>query len=651
MDNHIDFGRAIWYLIQHTEGNFGHNPEKGKGANMNLLSMRKCSWAMSGAFVAFLTFAAHGSANVFDDAVFWFRGGKDISGDGYMQQGEFFDDLHANDASHANHQMPMTSYTGNYKVFKEDGALCSEQVVFPALGTNMVEEMQVLRISNAGKREKSGAPYSYYPLYVDPRNVFAGNDISNEYTIVTRMRLDDDGVTRTQCVFKIGYDASAGKGMWVGFSEIDKTAKTKHITGRCVPSSNGNDVQFDFPDIKIPTNTWFDMAVVVGGGKLRVGVAFPNVYNENPTIVFNATNMWTDNCTLLDEGYRLFCKDGQSEPALQETADMTCFIGSVQQVAIWGRALSDQEVMAAFGMPRPAIFRTGFDNAASNEFGGERTGPTQTIDGLGSWQNIANTMKADDTWTVNFNALRDEANLAQIFSIKSLPDSAAAQIEVVLNGTTLGEGRVAADSRAFWPVAANIIHEGENELVIKRKDGRTRDFLIDAMELGGALGVGSANNTYEDGRVFPELIATGVPSAADPNLAHWPVGFRPFLNNNTNLHFRVWVDPDIVDVCASKFWTYVQCKQNGSSRPTGNEYFTIFVNGEAKTNFYANASWKNIAMDFDPGVLRGGWNDFEIRSEEAYKNCYWVFDRYRFETLLSDPFGFQTTPGMTIVIK
>ena len=156
MDNHIDFGCAIWYPTRHTEGNFGHNSEKGKGANMNLLSMRKCSWAMSGAFVACLTFAAHGSANVFDDAVFWFRGGKDINGDGYMQKGDFFDDLHANDASHANHKMPMTGYTGDNAGYKVNAAFKNEQVTFPALG--VVENMRVLRISNVKGNSK------YFPF-------------------------------------------------------------------------------------------------------------------------------------------------------------------------------------------------------------------------------------------------------------------------------------------------------------------------------------------------------------------------------------------------------------------------------------------------------------------------------------------------------
>jgi hypothetical protein len=321
-------------------------------------------------------------------------------------------------------------------------------------------------------------------------------------------------------------------------------------------------------------------------------------------------------------------------------------------MAIWGRALTDQEVMEAFGMPRPAIFRTGFDNAASNEFGGERTGPTQTIDGIGSWQNIANTMQAGDTWTVNFNALRDEANLAQIFSIKSLPDSAAAQIEVELNGTPLGEGRVAPDSRAFWPVPTNIVHEGVNELVIRRKDGRTRDFIIDAMELGGSLGVGRIDGSVEDGRTDPACTATGVPSAADPNTQHWPKELQPY-GGYTNLHLRVWVDPDVADKASFTFKTRVQGVSSPDNTATGTEYFSVYINNQyiTKCSTAVSASGLDWSRNFQPGGLNGGWNDFEFICPGPYPTCHWLFDYFRFETVLPSPFGFSKWPALTIVIR
>ena len=323
--------------------------------------------------------------------------------------------------------------------------------------------------------------------------------------------------------------------------------------------------------------------------------------------------------------------------------DQTAFIGSVQQIAIWGRALSDQEVMEAFGMPRPTIFRIGFDNDASNEFGGTRTGSTQTINGLGSWQGISNTMRVGDTWTVNFNALRDEAGLPQILSIKSLGGSAAAQIEAKLNGTSLGEGRIAAGSRAFWPVAANLVISGDNTLVLTRKHGGTRDFLMDAMELGGSLGVGKMTaSSSDDGRVDPDFIKTGVPSAADPNPQHWPTKLEP-STGITDLHIRVWIDPDLADKVSCTFSTHVKCDTSSTS-----EKFKLYVNGTQKGEVKANDSWKAQSLSFDPGKLHGGWNDFDFTSTDSRR---WEFGYYRFETVLPSPFGFSKWPPLMVVIR
>ena len=621
---------------------------------MKSSTAHRSSVAMSSVFIACLAFAASGATNVFNDAVFWFRGGKDIvGGDGYMQKGDFFDDLHANDASHDNHKMTMVNY--NIAAFRPNAAFVTERVVFPALGKSVEKNMQVLRLSNSAVKN-NGTNY-FWPEAVNPRSVFAKNNITCEYTIVSRIRLDEDGLNRDECFLKIGYDSSARQGMWLGFAKLSSSwyAGCRRVAGYCTPSSDGSSSVFQL-NLPVPTNTWVDIAVVVGNGKLRVGVAVPeslSSHNSNPSIAFDETPMWTDNCTLLgDNYYRLFCYTGQTTyyPADNASVDKTCFIGSVQQMAIWGRALNDQEVMAAFGMPRPAIFRTGFDNGDSNEFGGTRTGSAQTIDGLGSWQGISDTMLAGDTWTVNFDALRDEAGLAQIFSLHSLTSSSPANIEVALNGTSLGTRRVMGNAHVFWPVATNLVVEGANTLTIRRTDSGAGSFRMDAMELGGSLGVGRANHTIADGRVYPERIATGVPSAADPNPTHWPVGLRPYSNNNTNLRFRVWVDPDVVGVCASRFWTCVNCDNREGYTVGGTEEFSIFVNGDVKTNFQANTNWKDIRVDFNPGVLRGGWNDFEIKAAEAYENCHWLFDRYRFETVLSR--GFSLPPlGTTVILK
>ena len=617
------------------------NRNRNQGGKMKTWTARRFSWSVSGVFAACLAFAAHGSTNVFNDAVFWFRGGKDLNRDGYIQQGEFFDDLHADGPAHDNHRMSMSTsyYTGISAAFLGNAVLQEEPVVFPALGTNVVKAMQVLKISNI---RETVANKNYFPFDVNPHSVFQRYNISNEYTVVSRIRLDDDAYNRIMCLMKLGYKSSEKKGMWLGFAPQNAN-KCRRIAVQRTPNSGGEDSVSNL-NLYVPTNTWVDLAVVVGGNNLRVGIAVPaslESHGDNSTIAFDQTAMWTYNCTILDDdNYRFFCKDGQTTYADANSTDKTAFIGSVQQLAIWGRALSDQEVMEAFGMPRPALFRIGFDNGSSHEFGGTRTGATQTIDGFGSWQDIANMMKVGDTWTVEFNALRDEAGLAQVLSIKSLSDSATTTIEPKLNGRSLGEMRIAKNGRAFWPVPRNLIFAGKNTLVIERKNGGGDVFKMDAMELGGSLGVGKiSQSSTDDGRVDPERIKTGVPSAADPNPQHWPTK----LDSSTaikDLHFRVWVDPDVADKASFTLKTAVKCDT------TSSEFFTVYVNNANKTKASASADWATYSLN--PGELSGGWNDFDFYS--TYPRC-WEFAYYRFEAVLPSAFSSPEPPGLSIFIR
>ena len=139
---------------------------------MKSLTASKCSRVMSGVFVVCLAFAANGATNVFDDAVFWFRGGKDINGDGCMQQGEFFDDLHANETNHPNHsKMQMLSYSGAYAPYKQNAAILTEKVIFPALGQPVTRNMRVLHLFNNVINNK-GTDYYWPQCFLRPARDF-----------------------------------------------------------------------------------------------------------------------------------------------------------------------------------------------------------------------------------------------------------------------------------------------------------------------------------------------------------------------------------------------------------------------------------------------------------------------------------------------
>lgn len=198
-------------------------------------------------------------------------------------------------------------------------------------------------------------------------------------------------------------------------------------------------------------------------------------------------------------------------------------------------------------------------------------------------------------------------------------------------------------------MATNLVVEGANTLEIKRTDDGTGDFLMDAMELGGALGVGKeSKSATNDQRIPPDRSKTGVPSAADPNTQHWPQGLRP-KTGVTNLHFRVWMDSDVVDKVTSRFWTSTKCEEEDGSSIHGDDEFRLFVNGAYKTTRGSDTNWENTELTFSPGELNGGWNDFEFIST-TNTNCRWLFDYYRFETVL--PKGFSIPPpGLSVFIR
>ena len=78
--------------------------------------------------------AACAFGNVFDDCVYWFCGGRDSNGDGFLQSGETIDTMHANDAANNAHKCTIYGWS-NVSGMQSLGAQLREEDVFcPAQG-------------------------------------------------------------------------------------------------------------------------------------------------------------------------------------------------------------------------------------------------------------------------------------------------------------------------------------------------------------------------------------------------------------------------------------------------------------------------------------------------------------------------------------
>ena len=65
-------------------------------------------WIM-GAAALCMVITAYG--DIYDDAIFWFRGGTNVTANGRTAvKGDFFDSIHANDPTHKNHTASIWGY-------------------------------------------------------------------------------------------------------------------------------------------------------------------------------------------------------------------------------------------------------------------------------------------------------------------------------------------------------------------------------------------------------------------------------------------------------------------------------------------------------------------------------------------------------------
>ena len=600
---------------------------------------------LSAVLIAFVTYA---KSTIFDDAVFWFRGGKEcVTANGMMEEGEFFDALHANDLNHPNHKLPIYSYP-------ENALFRTEQVVFPTLGKDIAQEAQVLHITDVTKAV-DGVNYRH-PLAINARQLLVGNNISNHYTFVARLRLDR--LDSIDWLFAIGYNGAetSRKGILFGFEKKDD--KHKYVIFYRPADSSSKNGKVNFTDLYVATNTWFDLSVVVGSGKVRVGWTMENKdKNGNTTntqVYFNESSMWTDNCTFVDGNspYRFFAEKAYSTEEASPSSGN--FEGSVHQLAIWNRVFTDAEVVEAFRMTsRPQVFSVGLDNGASNEFAPERKGSAQTIEGLSldCWQEVTDTMVAGDVWTINFPVMASESEtkgplVPYVFSLRSLPDSETATLQVSLNGRSLGRRHIGKSSKAYWPVAAGLFVSGQNTLTIRRTDKRNGAFKVDSMELGGALAVGWENGGTTD---IGSAATWKKPSADCPNPTYWWNTLQTYDKKN-EVTLRLWVDPDLKDKCPATLQLRTKClDRSGSQKIKGTEFFTISVKGKEKGRRDCYNQFSITKLIFEPGELDAGWNEIVLRTEQT-GTCYWQIDYYRFWLTLDEGFTDPPAPGPGFVI-
>ncbi|MGN0847957.1 MAG: hypothetical protein ACI4RA_11340 [Kiritimatiellia bacterium] len=582
--------------------------------------------------LAGLLVAPHLAAGgVYDDAIFWFRGGKTV---GTGADVKLFDEIHASDTTHANHG-------AQFKGLAESRAIVEEDVKFPC-GRDEPIRTKVLRLSYDPQIE--GSTTNVWMNWASAE--FLRPQFSNEYTMVMRLKCQASPATNaTQWLTRFGYvGGKAVSGILFGLRGNDAT--TNRVLLCCYPQTTANGgVELGWGQTALrvpPTNVWFDVSLMVSNNVLRVGIARPDVYWNRNAIEFVTISSKAVSTPITGPDWRFFAENGDGALKDYASAYKGTFVGSVQQIAIWNHALSDDEIREAWGSPGADLWRVGLANDAANEFAADSAPASQTIDPHQGWSAVSPRLAAGATWTVPFHGMANEAGFAQIFRLTPTSASAEGLVAVAVNGTPLGSKAVRKGKATEWYAAGTLFKEGDNALTLTRTDSNAGDVVVDAMALGGSWQVGSL--ALSDWRNLQTEVYTDlVPTTRIIARRQWPQAnnLNAWTSNRT---YRVWVPKSVAERYPTAFGFYVKAYD----MPKGSTgYLDLSVNGERRpllrtyqdktttverADSTAGVNRVYYETNFEPGELKEGWNEFALlgsREPADATSGYFLFNAFR----------------------
>ena len=567
--------------------------------------------------------AACAFGGVYDDCVYLFEGGLDANGNGYAATDEIRDELHAN-PSHANNQGTVYGYA--------DGAIFrNEPVPYQSAGLS-TQNVQCLYLTQP--RKINGSTTNYYPNIIK-MPFLADACPTNIYTGVFRVRLDRDPLGNNAAwLMNFGYTKNSnGQGLLFGFSwnaNSNAYTMTSHATG-----SSGK--SFGIADV--PTNMWFDVAVVVTGNVVTVyrvytGRGSPKTGTTaglDDIVSYSATlkssTMPFPNLTMARGNTWLGAQAGYTSEQNFTTADSDInskkyFCGSVRRIAVWNRALTEEEVREAFGRPRPDIVRVGSANGNSDEFASDAAA-TATVDAFGTWRDFPAALRAGDTRNVTFPLSANESNLPQLLRIKTLAGGGSGTLRVSVNGTTVASRPIVAGQPFVAILPAQSFVTGANTLTLTRTDANGATIAIDALAVGGSWQVGKNDRKTDE-------FTYGVPlSSYDTyvNTFAWNRAANAKETGTSALNLYVTVPEE-----AARYGLHFETRTRNTYAltTTPNTKLTVSANGVTKKELtgLGGSVWTDIALDFEPGELPTGVNN--IRFSVTNGGCYY-FDYHRFQ--------------------
>ena len=578
--------------------------------------------------------AEHPEQDVYADASNWIRFDTDLNGDGKVQADEVRDLRHWN-----------RPRDGQPVIIEQKGPLggpvwTNMTVDLPGRGVSVVSDCLYFPIeTNVSVNASGETVYSAWPSSLRLANtVRAGS-----YTVMARIYPHmQPGAMSGVGVNAYFYNNGLDWGSWSG-SEFGIGA-TDGIGNAFTPRITIARSTYEAWNLTMHTNAWYDIAFsVTDAGKDANGkdladsviVAVQDVKHgfRHQTIgistnAYTVFASWSNATGLLggEGAYGQMADFYKPETKTQiNYANATkTFRGAIHELVVWNRALSVEEIGAAFSHPHGMVMGVGTADGANGEFAGADGTYDCTVDADGArWRDIAGALDADHPeLTLRFTPDANSVGFVHYLHVKAAGMSGQAKLSLRLNGRSLASAKdVGAYDDLWCVVPRTALQKGENVLKVVHAGGAA--FALDSAEIVGSwqLGVKDTNN-YEFTQEGSERAAPDF-MVGNRRIKHVVRAVTGGWKNNY-IHF--YVPAEIAAKHAFAFESAMSDQEGGAA----DNLFAIDLNGVEK--FVAPtgrkmAKGEPIAFEVAPGELNPGWNTIHLR----YVGGSWLtFDFFQF---------------------
>ena len=593
---------------------------------------------------AFIALAETAGAHVLDEATYFWRFDRDVNGDGSLQATELRDVRHwgsTNVNGYAGTPVSATIYgngltNGPYWV--------TDTVPQPARGISTRRPYLHFPIQNVlTTNATSGVVTSNsWPTAVE----FNSGSITGSVTVLIRLRAD----TFNAFLGNGDYSWVVNNGEhWGNLAGSSFGFRPSGTVGR--PSSPLCMMfgQKSFTtSMTAATNRWYDIGYSLkdtgnGGseGLFMLRDVDPPAPTESSSVVsygfrFEKKTLAAGNGAFMNEATHQARIVFSGEQFGKGTGNQRkCFGGDIQQVVMWNRALTTNELIEASLQNMP-LFRVGLEDGSAGEFGLADEAPADYAVESAPWHDMMRAVSAGhpELRLAVSTPIKNINGLWWVLRVKAAPgDAGRTALRVTVNGTPVDTLSLAAGEEASCYVAPKNLLATGNVIALTRLASSTAPSLaFDVIEMTGSWQLGADNwSNFEFSR---EVAVPTTFYVGDWNYAGVQRGCPTSVKD---MHLRFWMPERIAARHAFTFTGRVVAQGANSYATLTNELgyvkdqwpFSVHLNGVQKFTTGGLKNGTAYAFAVDPGELKPGWNVITHRNEVTGSGCWLCWDFHR----------------------